>query len=145
MGTRSQQARDLRFGWRAQFTRQVAASDIAISRIPERFMPGAPRLKDLDISVSEDGAVTVEIRWRRSRDRDDDLVGYRVYVSKESRGWSYESDGAAPKVLPYWSHPDGWEPSMYDRLFELPKSETALITTEVEEVRLELEAGRTYT
>ena len=47
-------------------------------------------------------------------------------------------------MRPYLSHPAGWQPSMYDRLFELPKSEIMLITTENEEVRLELEAGRIY-
>ncbi len=131
------------FGW-PMFTRRENADDIRRSRLAERFQPGAPRLVDVDVGSPREETVTVEIRWHRSNDRDGDLAGYRVYVSKESRGWSYNSTEAAPEMLPYWSHPAGWQASMYDRLFELPKSDVALVTTEVERVRLELEAGRTY-
>ncbi len=142
--TRSQQARGLYFGWRGALTRRVEAKDIALANIPSRFQPGAPRFTGVDIGPSGEATATVGIRWRRSRDRDGDLAGYRVYVSQESRGWSYDPQGAAPGILPYWSHPAGWKPSMYDRLFELPKSEVALVTTEVEQVRLMLESGHTY-
>ena len=131
------------FGWPA-FSRRVAAEDIRQSSLPLRFQPGAPRLKGVDVGAPYEGLVTVRIRWRRSKDRDGDLVGYRVYISRQSRGWSYNPASATPAVLPYWSHPAGWQDSMYDRLFELPKSDVALVTTEVEEVRLELEAGHTY-
>ncbi len=143
-GSRRQQARDRRFGWREALTRQVAAQDIALSSIPERFLPGAPRVLGVDVGVAEEKTVTVEIRWQPSEDGDGDLAGYRVYVSGQSRGWSYDPEGAVPEVLPYLSHPAGWQPSMYDRLFELPKSEVALVMTEVEQVRLKLEPGHTY-
>ena len=122
----------------------MAARDVGRSRLIERFQPGAPLLASVDAGTPEAGRVPVEIRWQRSKDQDGDLVGYRVYVSVESRGWSYSPEGASPGVLSYWSHPGGWQPEMVDRLFELPKSDVALETTEVEWVRLELEAGRTY-
>ncbi len=143
-GTGRRQARDLYFGWCAVLTRQEPAEDIVLSAIPARFQPGAPSFVGVDIETPEAGTAAVTIRWERSLDGDGDLLGYRVYVSRESRGWSYEPEGAAPEILPYWSHPAGWEPSMVEHLFELPKSEVALVTTEVEEARLTLEAGHTY-
>ncbi len=144
IGTRRQQSWDRYFGWTAKLTRLEKADDLVISNIPERFQPGAPRLLNVDIGAVSHGIVAVDIRWRASFDRDDDLAGYRVFVSRQSRGWSYHPDGAAPGVLPYWSHPAGWKPEMYDLLFELPKSDVTLVETEGEQISLELEADDTY-
>ncbi len=144
IGSRHQQALDLYFGWQPPLIRWEQATDIALSSLPERFQPGAPWLLGVDVGTPEEGTVTVAIRWQSSIDKDGDVLGYRVFVSRESRGWSYEPAGAPPEVLPYWSHPDGWQPSMYDRLFELPKSDVTLVTTEVEQVWLTLEPGHTY-
>ncbi len=143
-GTRRQQARDLHFGWCAKLTRRVEAKDIARPSLAPRFQPGAPRFVRVGIGAPEDGIATVEIYWQPARDEDGDLAGYRVYVSRQSRGWSYDPAATTKNIRPYLSHPAGWEPSMAGRVFELPESDAALVTTEIEEVSLALEAGGTY-
>ena len=144
-GTRSQQEQDLYFGWHPKLTRREEAKDILLSNLPARFHPSSPRFTGIKIRARDGPSLArVKIRWRRSIDTDKDLLGYRVYVSRQSRGWSYNPDGASPKVLPYWSHPDGWQPLMYERLYELPPSEVALLTVRGKRVQLELEPGHNY-
>ncbi len=144
IGTRRQQAWDRHFGWTAAFTRLDEADDLVISNIPERFQPGAPRFLSVDVGPPSGETVLVDILWRASSDHDGDLAGYRIFVSKQSRGWSYSPGDVAAAVQTYWSHPDGWKPEMYDRLPELPKSDVALVTTATEQVSLKLQTGDTY-
>ena len=46
-----------------------------------------------DVSIEENKFV---LEWDQSNDKDNDLLGYRVYISTKSRGWNY-NDIEAPK------------------------------------------------
>jgi len=144
-GPVSDPARDVWFGWKDSRRNDTLARDILTSELPPRFQPGAPRIRSVAIRPQGDEeAHLVEVTWSPSIDRADDLVGYRVYVATRSRGWSYSRDGMDEELLPYLSHPGGWEPAMNDRLYELPPSDVERITTPAERIPLVLSNGRNY-
>lgn len=102
------------FGWR-RFV-EVPDDERVLGDLPERFSPGAAS------NLSFDG---MHLSWTESADRDDDLLGYRVYLSSRSRGWCYG---------------EGWRPHMYEARFRLPPSDLGVRV--VEETRVELPETR---
>ncbi|MBL8829924.1 MAG: hypothetical protein JNM18_23295 [Planctomycetaceae bacterium] len=56
-----------------------------------------------------------------------DVIGYRVFVSRTSRGWNYNafngSDSVTPNVLQYKASSAAWTPAMYDRRYAAPPSD----------------------
>jgi hypothetical protein len=78
------------------------------------------------------GKFTIE--WWPARDSDNDLIGYRVYVSTKSRGWNYQDIEAPQSVKKYFT--GGWKPEMYDNLFKEPPKDVAFFETESTSVEL---------
>lgn len=81
---------------------------------PLRSAPGAPIDPKWEI-------VGKRLSWTASQDNDGDLLGYRVFVSRQSRGWCYGP---------------GWKPSMYDACQQLPPADLGLFTTKTASIDL---------
>jgi hypothetical protein len=91
------------FGWTHYETRLDEGR--ILGSFDRRYHPGAPR------DLRRDGDRVV---WREAADIDGDLIGYRVYIGSESRGWCYGPD---------------WKPEMYDALFKTPPRDVGFIDT----------------
>ncbi len=104
------------------------------------YQPGVARFQSIQLQ-RDDGSEkqTAEVTWRPSRDRDNDLLGYRIYISQESRGWNYSTFPGSDEAAVYWSNPEGWKPEMYDSLYRMPPSEIGVFETAEPTIRLELD------
>jgi len=111
----------------------------------QRYQPGAVAFERVTFSSDPDHASpTVEVAWKPLEDKNADLLGYRVFVSSESRGWNYAEFAGSDQAKTFWSSRDGWKPEMYERLFSLPPHDVALIETAETHLRLPLTPGRRY-
>jgi hypothetical protein len=108
------------------------------------YQPGAATFKHIDIDTSKGNKANVYIEWNESQDPDNDLLGYKVYVSENSRGWHYQKFRGPEELNRFWSNSEGWKPEMYERLFKEPPHEVALIKTDHTYVNIPLDASRTY-
>jgi hypothetical protein len=81
-----------------------------------------------------------------STDRDNDLLGYQIFLSSHSRGWDYNHFYGENEVRPFWANPGGWNSSMYMNLFKLPPSDLGIVTlSSIEnELRIPVTSGKTY-
>lgn len=93
------------------------------SDLPIKLVPLAPKIENLIID-RHSGQVTISYR---STDPDQDLAGYRIYVSERPRGWNYNQFLGRPDLMKYQSTDGKWSPDNYDSLFNLPASDVALI------------------
>ena len=76
------------------------------------------------------------VGWLPAKDYDNDLLGYRVYVSSKSRGWNYEWMNLPKSVQKYYV--GGWEPEMYWSLFKEPQSDLGFYEVKSTEITLKL-------
>jgi hypothetical protein len=90
---------------------------------PVKVRPSVPRIEKLTVD-RQNGHITIGYR---STDPDQDLAGYRIYVSERSRGWNYNKFNGTPDLEKYNVPPVAWSVESYDRLFKLPPSDVALI------------------
>jgi len=93
------------------------------------YQPGAVIFKHIRIDTSKADKVNVFIEWDESQDPDNDLLGYKVYVSENSRNWSYNEFSGPKELRRFWSNANGWKPEMYERLFKEPPHNVTLIKT----------------
>ena len=84
------------------------------------------------------------IVWKDVRDKDNVLLGYRVFVSQNARQWNYDSFAGSIEASNYWSIDLGWRPEMYESLYSLPPHEVAKVTVDDPEVTLKLQRGESY-
>lgn len=131
--TKQQEEESVLYGWNYYRADQ---DRWALSDLERKFEPDAPVFAHIEI-----GDGRAKLSWEPSLDSDNDLLGYRVYVSKRSRGWNYQAFSGAEEVRKYCSA--GWKPEMYDALYREPPSEVALITTKEEVAEIELPQGET--
>ncbi len=78
------------------------------------YQPSAVNIKDVSINKNKNGSKKVHIEWTPAIDKDNDLLGYKVYISNKSRGWDRKT----------------WKPEMYENLFEEPPYEICLTQKE---------------
>ncbi len=97
-----------------------------------KYEPDPPKF----IIVKRNGDKFV-IEWLAALDSDNDLLGYRVYVSSKSRGWNYQDIDAPEDVKRYFM--GGWKPEMYDNLFKEPPRDVQFFETD--KTRIELAAA----
>jgi hypothetical protein len=64
-----------------------------------------------------------------SSDPDNDLAGYRIYISSSSRAWNYQTFYGSSEAQEFWSSNQGWKPKMYESYFKLPPHNLGLIAT----------------
>ena len=104
----------------------------------------SPSIVYLDSAVPDFDARKVRLTFH-AIDSDHDLLGYRIYVSKETRGWNYETFYGSPEAMDrFWSNPDGWRPDMYDAYHQLPPADIALWNTPEESLDIFIPDGETY-
>ena len=108
------------------------------------YQPEAVAFKNIDIDISKGDGITVYIEWDESQDPDDDLLGYKVYVSENSRGWHYQKFRGPEELNRFWSNSNGWKPEMYERLFKEPPHEIAFIKTDQTYIDIPLDKTKTY-
>jgi hypothetical protein len=130
------------YGWDCYTTEVDHDRKLWDDRKPLR-PPGAPFLQELHVEPA--GPVCwVFLGWRPSEDPDGDLAGYRVFVSRQSRGWGYDGASLAAPLLPFKSHPEGGSPDQYEARYQLPGGEVATIDTPEASVRLTLASPGKY-
>jgi hypothetical protein len=102
--------------------------------------PGAPKIKKVKLVDN----LNIHVEWYPSKDDDNDLLGYRVYVSENSRGWNYSGFSGSESSKNFWSSEQGWKPEMYENLFRQPPHEIALLKTRDNFITIAAEKGKTY-
>jgi hypothetical protein len=105
--------------------------------MPPKYEPDAPRLKEVHVDADNQ---RVTITWYPARDSDEDLIGYRVYASAQSRGWNYQTLSGDESVRPYFA--GGWNPDMYERMFTEPPGDLLFIQTSETSVTFDLPPGK---
>ena len=96
-----------------------------------KWEPSLPMFKDIKIKGNK-----FILEWEKSHDKDNDLLGYRVYLSEKSRGWNYKDVEAPDNVKKYFF--GGWNPEMYDNVFKEPPSDLGLIETSSTKVEISI-------
>lgn len=104
--------------------------------LPLQYTPGAPQINRVESALTDTGSLRVSIGWLPSPDADGDLAGYRVFVSRQSRGWNYDGQSLPADLMAFKSSTAGWNPSKYAARFTLPRSEVAMIQTTATSVEL---------
>ena len=120
------------------------AADIRLRPLAPHYVPSAPVLGQMTTARRPDGSAQVTLTWAASADGDADLLGYRVFVSRQSRGWNYAGDSTSAALLPRKSGTGAWDPSLYDARFTPPGSEVVLLTTATPSVSFVLPAAGDY-
>lgn len=101
-----------------------------------KYEPAPPNFKNVNV---KGGKFVVE--WLPALDSDNDLLGYRIFVATESRGWNYQDIDAPASVKKYFV--GGWKPEMYDSLFKKPPGNIAFLETKSTRVELPVpQAGK---
>jgi hypothetical protein len=121
------------YGWNYYTTETKAWK---LSTIQPKYEPDPPLFQKVVISNGR-----AKISWTPALDFDNDLLGYRVYVSRSSRGWQYQSFAGSDAVRPYFR--GGWKPEMYDAMYREPPSDAGLISTSRTSVEFSLPPGET--
>jgi len=131
---------NMMYGWdesRGDVKREHA-TDIVLSDINETLAPTAPTITGISIS-----GLSVKLSFAESSQAQ--ISGYKIFISKTSRGWDYGSFMGDSTAKQNWANPNGWKPEMYDNLFKLPPSEVAVLDTQVPEITaIDLAKGRYY-
>jgi hypothetical protein len=129
------------YGW--NYFDTVVAKDIVLTDSPDYYEPGAVSFTSIQIDHEQDLAY---IEWSPSVDKDNDLLGYYVFISSSSRGWDYLNFGGEKELLSFWNAAENndWDPQMYDNLFKLPPHEIDLIKTEGTSAQFSIKKGSTY-
>jgi hypothetical protein len=132
---------DPQYGWNDTEAEPVGWT--LLKRAPTA-QPGAVKFEEVDLFDDETGS-KARITWEPSQDEDNDLLGYRVYVSSTPRGWSYSKFAGSAQAERYWHDTGGWKPEMYEALYQLPPHDVALIETSSDPtVQIELPDGPVF-
>ncbi|EFV82242.1 hypothetical protein HMPREF0005_00778 [Achromobacter xylosoxidans C54] len=99
-----------------------------------KYEPDPPDFKNVKVKREK-----FLVEWLPARDSDNDLLGYRVYVSSRSRGWNYQDIDAPESVKKYFV--GGWKPEMYDSLYKTPPKDVAFLETKSTHIELPAPKG----
>ena len=113
------------YGWNYYST--VKAEDIAISSTTEPCPSFQPSLTFVDNISLCPGKVSLSCR---AIDNDSDLLGYRLFISTQSRGWDYNRYFCGEDVKKYIRPRPELDPAAYDRINRMPSSEVALVESD---------------
>ncbi|WP_425214644.1 hypothetical protein [Tumidithrix helvetica] len=138
-----QEERNQIYGWDSYQT--IVDKDRKIGHIKDFYMPSAVTFKGIQILADSSGKRILSLKWLPSEDIDRDILGYRVYISKHTRGWNYIR-ATNPKQLEnfYNKQQLTWHPEMLDLLYQEPPHEVALIKTRQEEIDVPFKQSGTY-
>lgn len=120
---------------------ETVRTNIPFLDIPLRHIPGAPEIVEIERQI-QPGACDYLIDWTDVPDLDNDLLGYLVYSSTVTRGWSYNKFLGALTPRRYASSRSGWRPEMYPKLTREPPGQRMTITNSISsEMSLSLAVG----
>ena len=129
------------YGW--EYLRSEEHTDRKVQPMSARYEPWPPQLEY--VKVDPQGTRSeVHVRWQASVDGDDDVRGYRVFVSRQSRGWCYDGASLPTEIMKYKSIATSWQPEMYPRRWNLPPCEVLLHETADTTIAVSLPASGRY-
>ena len=130
------------YGWNN--LRTVPDKERKIGHVEKMYQPGAVTFKNIQVESPQPfGRRMIKLEWHPSKDLDNDVLGYKVYVSKNTRGWSY-SEFSGSKNLEKFHNKVVWKPEMYENLYKEPPHEIALIKTSKTQVSIPVEQPGIY-
>lgn len=129
------------YGW--NYVKRESALTRNLYEMTPKYQPGAPIIEDIKVNYASDKS-SIDIKWQPSLDKDKDLLGYKIFVSHQSRGWHYNQFRGDDSLLKYWDNSQSWQSEMYDKLYQTPPHEVALLTTSQNQISLPVERGNTY-
>jgi len=118
----------------------VPDTERVLEPLPLRYAPSLPYF---DSIIKDPETRQVHLTFH-AKDGDDDMEGYRIYISRESRGWDYAKFYGAEGLEVYWSSSTGWKPEMYDAFHRLPPSDVDLMMTTEGWADISLPEGEVY-
>ena len=136
------QERNRYYGWNHLVSK--ADSERLLHNMEPFSQPGAVTFTQVEVARNAAGVATVRISWSAAIDSDSDLVGYKVFVSRQSRGWAYGQYTGPAHLKAFVSGNGGWKPDMYEKLYRLPPHEVRLVRTKHTFTDLALPPGATY-
>lgn len=122
---------------------------LIINKFPIYYVPQAVNFKSIKIqpmnqNISSKKNKNLIIEWTSSNDKDNDVMGYKIYISKKQRGWTYNQWNGDDKLKKFWNNIGGWNPEMYENLFKEPSHEIALIKTKETKLNISLPSNNEY-
>ena len=92
-------------------------------KIINHHFPSAPYIKKINKDNDK-----IEISWQESYDLDNDLRGYKVYLSSSGRGWDYSGFYGDNEVISYWDNPKSiYGSKAYNFIENLPSGDIEVI------------------
>jgi hypothetical protein len=137
--TEAQEDASRRYGWEYYAVVPDPDRRLSVAREP-RFTPAPPVLTAVRCDP-EPGSRRLTVTWERATA----AAGYRVFVGRSSRGWTYDGP-SLPTALMGWKTACGpWRPEMYPARYRLPPADVARVDTQETGVTLALPpAGPVY-
>jgi hypothetical protein len=136
------QERNRYYGW--NYLASKGDSARLLHKMKPFSEPGAVTFMQVEVGRNDAGAATVRISWSAAIDSDNDLMGYKVFVSRKSRGWAYGRYTGPAHLKAFVIGSGGWKPDMYEKLYRLPLHEVRLLKTKHTFSDLALPPGATY-
>jgi hypothetical protein len=130
------------YGW--NFHKTIDDNERELYDMKKFYQPGAVTFKHIHVNPHKDNRSILYLEWSAAQDSDNDLLGYKAYVSENSRNWSYNEFSGPKKLRKFWSNANGWKPEMYERLFKEPPHEIAFIKTDQTYIDIPLDKTKTY-
>jgi hypothetical protein len=121
------------FGWNYYSVQK--STSINLSDDSPRYQPSAVTITSID-----QNSEVFTIRWTAAVDQDGDLLGYRIFIGKTSRGWTYNQTKSPDKLRQYILL--GWLPTMYDKVNILPPAEFGIIEVVDNHVTVKVPLGQ---
>lgn len=138
----AKEEKDKYYGWN-YYTSVLDKARILQTNKPIYYAPTEIIFKNIEIAKDKTTNKVI-LDWKPSKDFDKDLLGYKIYISQNQRGWSYNEWRSETKLESYWNNRGGWKPEMYKYLEQEPHHEINLIKTSDTKVELFLPKHNTY-
>jgi hypothetical protein len=133
------------YGWNYYLT-SIDKQRKLINNQPVHHLPSSISYKDIFFVelVSDTTKTILNLEWSKSTDLDSDLLGYKIYVARKSRGWNTPI-WYGDKYLEIFNHDMGlWNPEMYNYLFQEPPHDVFLLSTPDTKIDFALDKGHEY-
>jgi hypothetical protein len=127
------------YGWNYfEFKPYEGDIELLKKKIIKRYQPCPPKISKITINKgSTNGSQTVLINWEDSFDKDNDLLGYRVYLSSKTRGWNYQDDTLTEEMKNFINAK--WLPEMHENVYKVPPFDLNIIQTKNSFLEIELD------
>jgi hypothetical protein len=137
LATKAQEKNDFyHYGW-SDYSTEPDSGRI-LHPLHLRFHPSVPSWKMVKVDKTN-RKVFLSVK---SHDEDDDLLGYRVYISTRSRGWKYPTFFGDDKLKVYWDNSAGWNPSMYDLFHQTPPADIGIVVSKDGRAEIDLPSNK---